>query len=88
MKKYEIKFEWKIRDTRKADIYRVGQTTFIVTAPSKEKAINQIIEVSEHIPSWEYEKNDIDLEDYREKPYCSYFYMTHISKIISIKKAQ
>ena len=88
MKKYEIAIEWKIRDTRKADIYRVGQTTFIVEAPSKEKAINQVIEAAESIPSWEYKKNGIDLEDYREKPYCSYFYMTHLSKILSIKKAQ
>ena len=72
----------------KADAYRVGQTTFVVEATSKEKAINQVIEIAEHLPSWEYEKNGIDLDDYREKPYCSYFYMTHISKILSIKKAQ
>ena len=88
MKKYEITFKWKIRDTRKADIYRVGQTTFLVEASSKEKAINQVIECAEHLPSWEFERNGIDLEDYRNKPYCSVFYMTHISKILSIKKAQ
>ena len=88
MKKYEITIEWKIRDTRKADIYRVGQTTFIVEAPSKEKAINQVIEIAERLPSWEFERNGIDLEDYKEKPYCTFYYMTHISKILSIKKAQ
>lgn len=85
-KKYFIEFEWEIRDTRNVyGGYRTGRTSLAVEASNRVEAINHVINFASSIPTWEVEKNGIDLEDYRNKPYCSYFYITAISKVLSIK---
>ena len=87
MKKYSIDFEWEIRDTR--DItggFMVGRSSLLVEASSKESAINAAIDFARSLPSWEFRRNNIDLENYREGKICRYYYLTMIKKIIVIKQ--
>ena len=89
MTKYEIKFGWEIRDTRnEVGGFRTGTSKLIVTAKNKEEVINQAIFFADHVPSWELLENNIDVEEYREGRICTYHYMTKISHVIYIKKAQ
>ena len=86
MKKYEIKFEWEIRDTRDiTGAFRTGTSTLVVKASSKEVALTCAIDFARDIPSWEFERNGIDLKEYKDDKFCRYYYLTMISKIISIK---
>ena len=86
MKKYEIEIGWEIRDTR--DItggYYTGISTLVVEASCREMALNSAINFARDIPSWEFERNGIDLEQYRDAKYCRYYYITMISKVLTIK---
>ena len=83
MKEFKISFEWTIKDTRIGG-YRKGISTYTVKAKNKIDAINQVIEIAKHLPSWEFEQNEINLEDYREFPKCTYYYETALSKILYI----
>ena len=84
MKKYLIEIEWKITDTRK-DTYRLGVSSLLVGAKSKEMAINSAIDFCDNLPSWEFERNQIDLNDYRNGDICRYLYRTQITRIIRCK---
>ena len=87
MKRFEIKIEWEIRDTRDVTgSYRTGTSSLVVEASKKEKVINSAINFARSIPSWEFERNGIDLEQYREGKICTYYYMTMLSKVLSIKQ--
>ena len=83
-KNYEVKFEWEVKDTR-TGVFRTGTSTLVVNAKNKLDALNQTIACAGHMPSWEFERNNINLEEYREFPICTYHYETMISKIISVK---
>jgi len=86
MKKYEIKIEWEIRDTKNLNSgFKTGTSTLICEGKNKEEVVNQAIFFASHLPSWELSENDIDVEDYREGKICTYYYATQISKVISIK---
>ena len=86
MKKYEIKFEWEIRDTRNVTGgYRTGTSRLIVNAKSQAEVINRAIFFAENVPSWELLENNIDINEYREGNICTYYYMTKISNVIYIK---
>ena len=86
MKKYLIEIEWKITDTREDNgSFRLGVSSLVVSAKSKEMAINNAIDFCNEIPSWEFERNQIDLNDYREGNICRYFYRTQITRIIRCK---
>ena len=87
MKNYLIEVEWKIEDKR--DLtggWRNGVSSLYVKSKSKEDAINTAIDFCENIPSWEFDRNQINLEDYRESPKsCRYFYRTQITKVLRCK---
>lgn len=85
--KKKITIEWEIHDTRNMfGGYRTGTSTIIFVSDKRTKdAINQVINFANNIPSWEFERNNIDLEAYREGNTCTYHYMTMLSKIISIE---
>ena len=84
MKNYEVKFEWEARDTRTGG-FRTGTSTLVVNAKSKVDALNQTISCARSMPSWEFERNNINYEDYRDGKYCTYHCETMLSKIISVK---
>ena len=86
MKKYELTIEWEIHDTRNATgSFRTGTSKLLVECKSSKEAMNHAIDFARSIPSWELERNNIDVEEYREYPNCSYFYFTQISKVLSMK---
>ena len=84
MKSYQVKFEWTIRNTKTRG-FRHGTSTLVLYAKNKIHAINQAITCAESMPSWEFERNNIDLQDYREGKTCTYHYETMLSKIISVE---
>ena len=89
MKKFEITIGWEIRDTR--DItggYYTGISTLVVEASRREMALNSAIDFARHLPSSEFERNGIDLEQYRDAKYCRYYYITMISKVLTIKEVK
>ena len=88
MKQYLVKFEWKISDSRNANgAYRTGVSQFQIGAKSKIDAINIAIECAQHLPSWEFERNEIDMNEYREnEKSCSIYYTTTLTKIINVKE--
>ena len=86
MKKYEVTLEWSIKDTR--DInggYYEGTSILVTNSANKVDAINQAISFAGQLPSWEFERNGINLEQYREGNICRYYYMTQVSRIINVK---
>ena len=86
LKKYEVTLEWSIKDTR--DInggWYEGTSIFVAKAKTKMGAINQAISFAGHLPLWEFERNGINLEQYREGNICRYHYMTQVSRIINVK---
>lgn len=84
--KKRIELEWEIHDTRnEVPGYRTGKSTLIVKAKSYADAMNAAINFAKNLPSWELERNNIDLEEYREYPVCRYYYETKLSKILKIK---
>ena len=84
---YRIKFEWIIRDTRNiSGGYRYGTSTLEVYASNKVEAINRAIEFCENLPSWEFGRNNINIEDYRDGKYCRYCYLTQINRILEVEK--
>ena len=83
---YQIDFEWKIQDTRDAACsYKTGTSCLIVKASNKEDAINHAIDFAQSLPSWEFIRNSIDIEEYREGKICRYYYSTQILKILKVK---
>ena len=89
MKKYLIEFEWKIEDTRdKFSGFGTGVSSLIVEEKSKEEAFNRAIDVAQHIPSWEFNRNGIDIKEYRESNTCTYHYSTQITKVLRIKEVR
>lgn len=81
-----ITIEWIIKDTRKRNPgYRTGFTKLQVRCKTYVDAMNYAIQFAENLPKWEFEKNGIDLENYRNYPECCYYYETKLSKIISIE---
>lgn len=84
-----IEIEWQIHDTRPDHPgFRTGKSTLICDTKSVEEAISNAISFAESLPDWEFTKNNIDLEEYREYLICRYYHETKLSKIISIKKFQ
>ena len=85
-----IKVEWEIRDTRDMlTCYRTGTSTIKANVKNNVEAANIAIDFCTHLPSWELERNNINLQQYREnEKSCRYYYSTKLSKIISIRKAQ
>ena len=90
MKTYEVEIEWTIHDTRDPykTCYMTGTSKFRTKANNKLDVMNQAIEFANDIPSWDFEKNNIDLEKYRVYPVCTYYYRTQLSKVIYIKTAK
>lgn len=89
MKKYQITILWEIHDKRNMDGgYKTGVSTLIAKNSSRELAINSAIDFAKNLPSWEFERNGIDLEEYRVYPFCTYYYMTMISRILTIEEVE
>ena len=82
--KRQITIEWKIQDTRKMDlgVYQLGTSTFITES---KDAINDAIVFASHIPTWEFERNRIDLNEYRDEKISAYHYITMISRIVKVE---
>ena len=81
-KNYTIEFEWMI-ERKDRPGFRTGTTTFKTTAKNKIEVMNLAIEFAKSIPSWEFERNDIDIERYLDG--CRIMYTTQITKVLSIK---
>ena len=81
-KSYLVEFEWKIERTDKCG-FRTGTSRFIATCNNKIEAINHAIEFSQNIPSWEFERNEIDLKRYVDD--CRGMYKTQLTRIIQVK---
>jgi len=88
MKKYKITIEWEIHSTKEDDGYYTGKSTLECEVKSIEELMNNAIDFANNIPSWEFKKNNIDIEEYRNKPYCRYYYRTQLSKIVEIIKVK
>lgn len=86
MKTYQIIIEWTINDTRENHYgFKLGTSKFLVKAKNQIEALNEAIKNVEQLPNWEFERNEIDLNDYREGNTSRYHYETRISKILSVK---
>lgn len=84
-----ITIEWEIRDTREENPgYRTGVSKLQVKCKSYADAMNQAIWFASNLPDWEFERNGIDLEQYRNYPVCRYYYKTQISKILKIENVK
>ena len=87
MKKYRITIEWKIWNTQDENRgYFVGISTLVTEASSYVQLMNIAIDFCHSIPSWEFERNHIDLNEYKDKKYCTYHYRTEITSISKIEK--
>ena len=81
-----LTIEWKIYDTREENgAYRTGVSKIELKARGYKEVLNAAISFADEIPSWELERNNIDIEDYREKPYCCYHYGTKLTRILKIE---
>ncbi len=84
-----ITLEWEIHDTRDmGGGYRTGISKLQVQTKSYVEAINQAIRFASNLPSWELDRNNIDLEQYREGKICRYYYKTKLSKILKIENVK
>lgn len=84
-----ITIEWEIHDTRDmTGGYRTGISKIEVKVKSYIDAINIAIDFADSVPSWEFERNGIDLKDYREGKICRYYYATKLSKILKIENVK
>lgn len=84
-----ITIEWEIHDTRDiTGAYKTGISKLKVKAKNYLHAINMAISFASSLPSWEFERNNIDLERYREGKICRYYYTTKLSKILKIENAK
>ena len=79
-----IIFEWTIKDTRGYG-FRTGTSKFVVKAKNQIEAINEVIKFAALLPDWEFERNGIDLNEYRDGNACTYHFETRINKILSVK---
>ena len=87
--KKTITIEWEIHDTRNPNGgFRIGTSRLTAKAKDYAELMNIAINFADSIPTVELERNGINLEEYREYPVCTYYYMTKISKILSIKDAE
>lgn len=57
----------------------------MIIKASLEEAMTAVIEFAQHLPNYELERNNIDVNEYREGNVCRYYYSTMISKILEIK---
>ena len=82
-----ITLEWEIHDSRNMNGgYRTGISKLVASGKSYADLINAAIDFANELPSWEYESNDIDLEEYRgENGSCCYYNETKLSKILKIE---
>lgn len=81
--------EWEIHDTRKPNGgFKTGTSKLMVKTKSIADAINKAISFASNLPSWEFERNNIDLEEYREYPICTYYYTTKLSRILKIENVK
>ena len=81
-----ITLEWEIHDKKNMNGgYKTGISKLIASGKSYADLMNAAIDFASHLPSWEYESNNIDLEEYREYPTCTYYYETKLSKILKIE---
>ena len=78
-KSYTIEFEWKI-ERKDRPGFRTGTTTLKTTAKNKIEVVNAAIEFATWLPDWEYERNNINLKEYKFGNYT-----TQITKVLSIK---
>ena len=84
-----ITLEWEIHDKRNEDKgFKTGTSKLVVKCKTYADAINNAIFFADHLPTCELERNNIDLEEYREYPYCRYYYATKLSKILKIEDAE
>ena len=85
MKQYQIEFNWIITDKRKSDLgsYMCGNTRLIVKAKNQIEAINDAISFCEMLPDWELERNNINIEIFKDG--CKYYGKSQIEKITSVK---
>lgn len=84
-----ITLEWEIHDTRDENRgFRTGTSKLITHRKTYKDAINDVIAFAENLPTCELERNNIDLEEYREYPICRYYYETKLSKILDIESAE
>lgn len=82
MKKYELTIEWEIHDTRNEDKgFRTGTSKIMVETNDLSEVMQHAIDFARNVPSWEFERNGINLEEYREYPRCTYYYRTELSKV-------
>ena len=87
-KTYEMEIEWEIRDTRyEIKGFRTGISKLKVQG-SIQQAVNSAIDFCKYLPSWEIERNEIDLNEYREGKSCRYYHETNIREILSIKEVK
>lgn len=87
--KKTLTIEWEIHDTRKENGgYWIGTSKLTVKAKSYAELMSAAINFANALPSWEFERNNIDLEEYREGKNCRYHYRTEISKILKIEDAE
>lgn len=84
-----ITIEWEIHDTRNLNGgFKTGVSKLEVKAKGYEEIINAAINFADNLPSWELEKNGINLEEYKEGKICRYYYATKLSKILKIENAK
>ena len=88
MKNYRIVFEWEIHHTDKVSGFRTGRSTLECKANNYVEIMNHIIDFTSMIPSWEFERNNIDLQEYRPSKLCCYYYRTQLSKVIKIEEIE
>ena len=77
---YLIEFEWKITRTDEG-WFNIGKSCFKMKAKSKLEIINAAIEFAEQLPSWEYERNGVDIKRFIKD--CRVMYTTQLTKIVN-----
>lgn len=88
-KKYTLTIEWRIEDTRSNTYgFFTGTSILQVEVRTITEAMNDAISFCEHIPHWEFKRNNIDLEQYREGNSCTVNYRTQLNKILSIEASK
>lgn len=87
LKLFKVEFEWEIHDTRKGYFgYKEGKSTIQVNTYDELGVINYAITFCEYIPSYELERNNIDIEEFREGNTCSYHYYTKLKIINKVER--
>lgn len=84
-KKFTVEVKWRITHTKKG-FFQFGTTKYLLEAKNKLEAINQTIHlVNDKSIGWlEFDRNNIDMNDYREYPLCTYYYNIKVEKILNV----